>query len=205
MSKWVLMLWALVVVGCSATARANSPAPIAVTMPSPSSTTAMSANNASPSAIASTMPPTTPPGLEPASTSPASASSLGWKTYANASWHVAVDYPPDWTVRQDAAAVTFVSPRGATIQLAPVAAGEQPPETALSSSLDLPNTRCTSQTNEHGIAAYVCFDTISFSTYAQFIVKATDGSEQLLSLGTNRKNGDVAVFTAMLASIRPGS
>ncbi len=125
----------------------------------------------------------------------------GWKTYTNASWQVALDYPADWTVRESAAAVTFVSPNGALVQLTPVVTGSSaPPET----NDDLPNTRCTSQTNSHGVMARVCFDTLAFSTIADFGVKPASGVEHWFSLVTNRRTGDLGVFAAMLASVRLG-
>lgn len=67
---------------------------------------------------------------------------------------------------------------------------------------DLPNTRCRSQMNKHGLTARVCFDTIAFSTDAEFIARASNSSEQLLSLSMGRRTGDAQVFEAMIASLR---
>ena len=125
----------------------------------------------------------------------------GWKTYANMSWQVALDYPVDWTIHESAAMVTWVSPGGALIQLTPVATGTAPSE----AGNDLPNTRCTSQTNPHGITAHVCFDTLASSIIADFGVNPPGGGERWFTLVTNRRTGDLGVFAAMLASVRPAA
>jgi hypothetical protein len=41
----------------------------------------------------------------------------GWKTFVSATLPVTVDYPPDWSVREEATGVTFNSTRGATIHV----------------------------------------------------------------------------------------
>jgi hypothetical protein len=125
----------------------------------------------------------------------------GWKTFVSATLPVAMDYPPDWSVRQEATGVTFTSAQGATIHLNRI-------ETGVLSAEDfwhehwLPHARCSARTNAYGIAARVCFDTLAGSYTADFVVNASHGPAQLLSLAMPNR-GDLAMFNAMLASVRP--
>jgi hypothetical protein len=125
----------------------------------------------------------------------------GWKTFVGATVPVTVDYPLDWSVREEATGVTFTSTRGATIHLMRI-------ETGVLSAEDfwrehwLPHTRCSTRTNAYGIAARVCYDTLASSYAADFVVKTSHGPAQLLSLAMP-SHGDLAIFNAMLASVRP--
>ncbi len=220
MRRWMLCPLVLILTGCASTPSVSlptvaptlAPAPIQPTLtPSAASTEAQTTptSQASPTSetAATGVNPATPvPSTVPTGSTAAAAatplSTNGWKTYTNTNWHVAIDYPPDWSTRENAAGVTFIAPRGAAIQLAPLAAGGLSPG-GLMTNEDLPNTRCRSQTNRHGITARLCFDTLAFSTNAEFIMRASNGPEQLLSLSMARRTGDAQVFDAMLASIRP--
>ena len=125
----------------------------------------------------------------------------GWKTFVSATLSVTMDYPQDWSVREEATGVTFTSARGATIHLMRI-------ETGVLSADDfwhehwLPHTRCSTRTNAYGIVARACFDTLASSYAADFVVKSTHGPAQLLSLAMP-SHGDLAMFNAMLASVRP--
>lgn len=125
----------------------------------------------------------------------------GWKTLMSTTLPVTVDYPPDWSAREEATGVTFTLAQGATIHLMRI-------ETGVLSAEDfwqehwLPHTRCSAHTNAYGIAARVCFDTLAGSHTADFVVKAPHAPAQLLSLAM-RSGGDLAMFHAMLASVRP--
>jgi hypothetical protein len=125
----------------------------------------------------------------------------GWKTFVSATLPVTVDYAPNWSVREEATGVTFTSARGATIHLMRI-------ETGVLSAEDfwhehwLPHTRCSARTNQYGIAARVCYDTLASSYTADFVVKTSQGPAQLLSLAMHGR-GDLAMFNAMLASVRP--
>src|SRR6266545_6863936 len=107
----------------------------------------------------------------------------GWKTFVSATLPVTVDYPPDWSVREEATGVTFTSAQGATMHLDRI-------ETGVLSAEDfwqehwLPHTRCSARTNAYGIAARVCFDTLAGSYTADFVVKTSHGPARLLSLAT---------------------
>jgi hypothetical protein len=202
MSKWILAILMLALAGCSSPAPTilSTPTGIAPTLAPPSA-----ARQPSPSPTATTptsaAPTSTPRKLDEGSNLPTPTSSSGIKTYDNADWHVAVDYPADWSVRDDSGVVTFLSPSGAVVRLGSVTTGGLTPEDFLNNA-DLPNTRCTSQANTHGITARVCFDSISFSTGAEFIVKSPIDPELLLELSTNRRTGDLQVMQEMLASVR---
>lgn len=213
-NKWVVLLL-LLTAGCSpATPVGQPPSGLAPTIPASPTLAAMPSETipATPSAAALT--PTTPVSTVAASPSapatgtnitPTPLSRAGWKTYVNAQWHLAMDYPPNWSVQQSASAVSFVSPQGPQIQLSPVATDGQSPEEFLNGR-ELPNTRCTFRMNSYGVQARVCLDTISQSYTAEFILKPAQGPEQLFSLSTGpRKLFDLPVFDAMLASVRPAS
>ncbi len=119
-----------------------------------------------------------------------SSAANGWKTYTSQNWHIALDYPPDWSVREESGGTTFTAPSGAAIHLSLV---EQSNELN-----DLPNTRCTTQTNSHGLQTRVCLDTIARS-YQAFLGSGT--KVPVLTLGT-RPPVDLTVFNAMVASAR---
>ncbi len=106
-------------------------------------------------------------------------------------------------MREDANGVTFVSPQGATIQLAPVETNGLSPEDWLNRE-QLPNTRCSQRTNEHELAVQVCLDTLSFTRTANFVISSS-GTTRLLTLMTIGKGGNAAIFNAMVASLRPTS
>jgi hypothetical protein len=139
-----------------------------------------------------------------AKVTPTLLSRTGWKTYTSTNLQVAVDYPPDWSVREAATGATFTSPQGLQIQLAQINTGKLSPEDyVINNEQDLPNTRCTSSTNAYGVKARVCLDTIAFSYAASLIVKSPDGTTRLLSLAMGGKARDPQVLNAMAASVRP--
>jgi hypothetical protein len=130
---------------------------------------------------------------------PTALSRAGWKAYANTQLHVALDYPAAWSVHEETTGITFSSPQGPTIQLARVDTGGLSPEDYMSENL-LPNTRCSSPANEHGLTIQVCLDTLSLTRVATFIINSS-GTPQLLSLVAGRRS-DLAVFNTMVASLR---
>ena len=125
----------------------------------------------------------------------------GWKTLMSTTLPVMVDYPPDWSAREEATGVTFTSAQGATIHLMRIESGVLSAEDFWQEHW-LPHTRCSARTNAYGVAARVGFDTLAGSSTADFVVKASHGPAQLLSLAM-RSRGDLAMFNAMLASVRP--
>jgi hypothetical protein len=122
----------------------------------------------------------------------------GWRTYTSNLLQIAVDYPTGWQIREDASGVTFTSPQGSSITLMQVQTADQSPQDYLNNT-DLPNTRCTKGANQHGFSPQVCFDTISGSTMANFIIG--NGASKLAALVMGR-NGDKPVFDHMVMSLR---
>ncbi len=120
----------------------------------------------------------------------------GDKAFANSAWHIAFDYPSGWTVSEDANGATFKAPNGTTIRLSLPATKSTtfPPDN------DLPNTRCSLQTNAYGIQERVCLDTIARSYIADILVP-TQGVFTL----SMRLPGDTGAFDSILASIHPAS
>jgi hypothetical protein len=139
----------------------------------------------------------------PATSAPAATSPAGWKTFTSADLALAIDYPPDWSVTSTEMNATFSSPQGASIQLASIDTGGVPPDVYLSENRIM-NTRCSPQTNQHGVKVEVCFDTVSFIYNGTFALIPPAGSERLLSL-TLSKRGDLDVFNGMIASVRPAT
>ena len=131
------------------------------------------------------------------------AAPAGYQTFVSSRLGVAVDYPEGWTASEQPSGATFKSPEGMPVHLMPIeqeTAGDQPgndmPEW-------LPNTRCSTSTNAHGITALVCLDTISRTYTAGFAVKPPgEGASRRFSLSAGLRVGH-AIFSAMLASIRP--
>lgn len=124
----------------------------------------------------------------------------GWKTYTSESLQVAVDYPPDWMVSEEAAGTAFTPPIGANILLSPVDTGGLTLQQYLDAQ-QLPNTRCTPGTNPHQISLVTCFDTIARSTTTYFILSGKQGTQRIVTLTVGR-GGDMPVFEAMVASLR---
>lgn len=124
----------------------------------------------------------------------------GWKTFTSAKLQVMLAYPPDWTVREDSVGVTFASPGGTGIVLARVDTSGASPEDFLSET-ELPNTRCSSSMNAHGLTAYSCLDTIARSHIAYLFSKPAGRSERLWSLSTGSR-GTLDVFNAMIETVQ---
>lgn len=126
-----------------------------------------------------------------------------WNTFRSTTWHVALDYPPGWSVTEQAAqaTVTFSLAHGATIQLSLIDTGDLSPEHFLGENR-LPHTRCSSSTNAYGVTVRTCFDTLAGSYHAYVVLQPSQGTARLLAL-TMLKRGDRHVFQAMIASVRP--
>jgi hypothetical protein len=127
-------------------------------------------------------------------------------TFCSHDLGISLDRPADWTVGEQPSGVKFTSPQGVAIQLLLVATGEsavagEAGSDALASDRRLPNTRCSSTTNAHGVEIRTCFDTISRS-YAGDFTLSSDGSARRFSLWMARRL-DRQAFEAMLASVRP--
>ncbi len=117
----------------------------------------------------------------------------GWLTYANANLHLAVDYPPDWTVRSENAGAIFSSPQGVMIQL-----------DLRPSNLEdeiLPNTHCTNSTNLHSINVRTCLATIGFSLDTYLDLKPAGAAETTAIIST-RSRAALDVVNALIESAR---
>jgi hypothetical protein len=66
----------------------------------------------------------------------------------------------------------------------------------------LPNTRCSSGTNDYGLAFRTCFDTLAGSTITLLSFETGQGSQRQISLSMLR-HGDGEIFTRMVSSVRP--
>jgi hypothetical protein len=200
-NKIGLLVFVLVVTGCSASNGLNPPTPTRVETNEPTRAPINSVVTMQPTPTVSVE--TTPiQSPFPAGSKPPTTPTVsnGWKTLVSARLQVALDYPPDWSVHEDAAGVTFASTQGANVALVRVETGNTPPENFLNES-DLPNYRCVSSVNGHGLGVRTCIDTIGFTYVANFVIKSPGGPEQLLTL-TTRSRGLLETFNAMVASAR---
>lgn len=141
------------------------------------------------------------PGTSAETTTPSPAVvTAGWKTYTSESLQVAVDYPPDWKASEEAAGTAFTPKSGPNILLSPVDTGGLTLQQYLDAQ-QLPNTHCTPGTNPHQVSWVTCFDTISRSTTTYFILPGQPGLQGIVTLTVGR-GGDMAIFEAMVASLR---
>ena len=178
MRNWLFVLIAITLVSCTP-GRSESTLTV---KPNPTNTLALTTSASTPSgALSPSLPPT------------------GWITFVSDNL-AAIDYPPDWSVNEQASGVTFTSPSGISIQLAKVDTGSLSPEEFLSEN-QLPNTRCSTSVNSYSTPVFICFDTISGSYTAEFVVTLSQGTQQLLSMSMLRK-GDLQVFEEMVGSVR---
>ena len=169
--------------------------------PPPSPLDAPATPTTPPDAIRPTAPVDIPAeGTTPATPSPPS----GWQTYTHPDLQVALDYPAGWTFEEGPEGATFRPPDGTAIHLRILeTAGEVPGEDDLGGN-QLPNTRCSSGTNDYGVAFHTCFDTLSGSTTAFLSFELPQGSQIQLSLSMLR-HGDREIFSAMVSSTRPAA
>lgn len=180
MRNWLFTFIALTLVSCSSAGSATLP----TVRPNPTNTFALPMNAPTPTTASS-------PSLP----------SAGWKTFVSANLQVTVDYPPDWSASEQAIVVSFTSTSGDVIQLAKIETGDLSPDEFLNEN-QLPNTRCSSITNNYGITVRICLDTLSGNYSADFVMASPQGPPQLLSM-VMPKHGDLQVFDGMIGSVRP--
>ncbi len=123
----------------------------------------------------------------------APAKRVGWPTYVDSGLHLAVEYPPDWTVHAENTGRTFTSPQGLTIQLVPV----DPRALAPSGESIQPNTRCGETVNPNRILVRTCRATIGFSVSAYLEIDPTTAA---VISANNSATYDV--FSGMVESAR---
>lgn len=135
-------------------------------------------------------------GNTPVPSTPTPVPTGDWKTFTSAALGITVNYPPDWSVAEEADGATFTSPKGATIQLTQSTANPD------NNEFKIGNQYCTSRTNQHGQTADVCVDNASFTYTANFALQKADGSTQRVTLATKtRTAGDV--FETMFNTLQP--
>ena len=134
------------------------------------------------------------PTIARATTPPART---GWQTYVNANLHLALEYPPDWTVTAENTGAVFTSAQSLTIHLVPI----EPSALAPSDEMIQPNTRCSDTVNPHGIPVRSCLATIGFSLNAYLDLKTAGGAESAVDISTISR-GAFDVFNAFVESAR---
>ncbi len=179
---------AFLMVGCSAaTPFVISPAPSAVAAPSSEASTRVISKDTVPAPSLGTATPrgTVTPGA-----------TAGWKTYTSPSLRLAVDFPPDWSVRAQDSGAVFTSPAGASIYLAPLDAR------AMNQGGELvqPNTRCSESLNSHRITMRSCRATIGSSLVVELDLQTAGGASDAV---ISAQDGEVfGVLSALADSAR---
>ena len=90
------------------------------------------------------------------------------KTFASATWGLALDYPDDWAVDDDGEEVRFRSADGSAIVLGRTGT-DRPSEPARGSRTEKPT--CTTTTNAHDVVSTVCVDPASMARRAVLVLK----------------------------------
>ncbi len=124
-----------------------------------------------------------------------------WTPFNSSELQLAINHPVDWSVKEQRNSVVFTSPDGLLTQLTLMGKGNLSPEGLIYDD-DLPDARCSTDTNAHGITVRICIDRSAESRVASFIMNAPDGEARLFSLLTGNR-GSLQVFEGMVASIRP--
>jgi hypothetical protein len=119
------------------------------------------------------------------------------KTFTNAKWAVAMEYPSDWSVDDDGDEVTFRSDDGESIVLGRVGT-DSPSEPAPGRRNQKP--QCSTVTTAHDVVATVCFDPASLTRRAVLVLKTRDGVQSRLAIRTRGR--DAQHLDAMVASVR---
>ena len=129
---------------------------------------------------------------------PPGGAEAGSRIFVSAEWHLAVDYPADWSINEDSDAVWFQSGKGEGIRLSRFTS-DTPSEPARNRRER--EMRCSETTNVHGVKANVCVESVSGAYRADFLVKAGKSGEWHLLLETHTRGPEA--FQAMVASLRP--
>ena len=119
----------------------------------------------------------------------------GWQTFSSSNLGVAIDYPPDWSVTEQADGAIFTSPQGAQILL------QSTPVNNAGNGINNSNGQCTNLINSYGLTAEICFDTASKVYSAEFNIKSAGDSTQLLTLSTSNHEA-LETYKEMLNSLR---
>lgn len=124
-----------------------------------------------------------------------------WRSFSSSHLRVAINHPMDWSVKEQSNSIDFTSPDGIVTQLKLIGKGDLSPNGLIYGN-DLPDARCSTATNAHGVTVRACFDELAESRTASFIIQYLEGPARIFSLLTGTR-GSVRVFDAMIASIRP--
>ncbi len=119
--------------------------------------------------------------------SPGASAPSGWKTFVSNSLGVAIDYPGDWTLSEQADGVTFTSPQGEAVQLNPAQPGSS-------------SGQCSILTNSRGVSINACFDS-NTEVYSAQLAGSDGTSPHGLMLSTSSKEA-LDIYRQMLDSVR---
>jgi hypothetical protein len=118
----------------------------------------------------------------------------GWQTFTSTAWGIAVDYPADWSVVEQADAITFNSPQGKKIgmQILTLEGGNWVSK----------DQQCATLLNNHGVSIDTCFEEGTSTYSAKFGLPSGSGSPGQLLLFTNGRDA-LYTYLKMLDSLRP--
>lgn len=210
MIRYLILGLVILSAGC-AVAPSITPIPSALATFTAHPTTILSTSSATPTLVAPTTQapetriivqqntPFATPGVSstPAITVTRLATPLGWRTYVHPSLQLAVDYPPDWTVRLQDNDAIFTSPQGAQIELMPI----DPRLAGANDEMAQPNTRCVNSLNPYGLSVRSCSSTIGFSIDAYLTFQRT-GKPASAAVISTRSRGAVGILNNLIESAR---
>jgi len=130
--------------------------------------------------------------VAPGPGTPASDAQAGWKTFASAGLGVAVDYPGDWSLNEQAGGEKFTSPQGDFILL------HSDSGTSSSSAM---GQGCSSVVNSYGQVAELCYDAATFRYSASFKKTGTGATGGVTLSIVSRQRP--TVYFQMFDSLRP--
>jgi hypothetical protein len=115
-----------------------------------------------------------------------------WKPFSSDNLQVTINHPVGWAVKEQRNSIAFTSPDGIITQLTLIGRGDLSSRGLIYDN-DLPDTRCSTDTNAHGVTVRMCLDKLAESRNASFVLKSSDGQANVFSLLTGNR-GSLQVF-----------
>ncbi len=114
----------------------------------------------------------------------------GWEEFSSAALHIAVNYPSNWSVEEQANEIRFRSPSGAVILF----------QVHTPSDITPGNPQCTTLITDYGQAANLCGGEGMYS--AEFNLQLKDGSSEALTISTTSDEA-LEVYKQMINLLHP--
>lgn len=112
------------------------------------------------------------------------------KEFTSATFHVAVNYPSSWSMKEQADGATFTSPADAVISL----------QASTPSGANAGNQQCKTLITDYDQRANLCVNAGTYS--AEFNLQFADGSSESLIISTTNEDA-LDVYQEMINSLHP--